>query len=140
MGRKAWWDVSDLKMLHLAKSSCLFQLYEMLVKVSKSEHSGCKTHWNFMLFDLAGLTKSFWKTDCQTSSTTIYVIDNWYHKLEIRSSSQKPPSRLNQKKKELERFFKLHFDHHAIRIFFFHLKCWEKKKKLIQIHATHSRH
>lgn len=47
------WDVSDLKMLHLAKSSCLFQLYEMLVKVSKSEHSGCKTHWNFMLFDLA---------------------------------------------------------------------------------------
>lgn len=49
--------------------------------------------------------------------------------LEIRSSSQKPPSRLNQKKKELERFFKLHFDHHATGIFFFHLKCWEKKKK-----------
>ena len=49
--------------------------------------------------------------------------------LEIRSSSQKPPSRLNQKKKELERFFKLHFDHRATRIFFFPFEMLGKEKK-----------
>ena len=63
-----------LKSAVLAKTSCLFQLWDA------NQGQPIRAQW---MLNTLKLTLSFCKTDCQTSSTTIYVIDSWYNVLEM---------------------------------------------------------
>ena len=112
--RKDCWDVSDLNAV-LAKTSCLFQLWDA------NQGQPIRAQW---MLNTLKLTLSFCKTDCQTSSTTIYVIDSWYNMLEMCFLS-KATKQIKFEKKRFERFFKLHF----VQLqYFFQLRCCEKEK------------